>query len=92
MSAIGVGGALGDRFEARERLVVSPATGIFVPNPAIVVGRRIAAGTVVGSVGDDDVRCLFDGEFQDFLAAAGERLRLQQPIAWLRTAGDADAA
>jgi hypothetical protein len=73
-------------------LVVSPAAGIFKPDATIRPGRHIAAGTVVGAVGNEDIRCPFDGELQAFIAVTGERLRPQQPIAWLRTDGHADAA
>ena len=83
---------LGDRFEVLERLVVSPAAGIFKPDVSIVAGGPITAGTVVGAVADHDIRCPFDGELQAFIATTGERLRSQQPIAWLRTTGHADAA
>jgi [acyl-carrier-protein] S-malonyltransferase len=78
--------------EILERMVVSPAAGIFQPDPAIVPGTHLAPGTVIGMVAEHDVRCPFDGRLQAFTALVGERLRPRQPIAWLRTVGDADAA
>ncbi|MEZ5273643.1 MAG: hypothetical protein R2694_15300 [Ilumatobacteraceae bacterium] len=46
----------------------------------------IDVGTVLGHVGDTEVRSPFAGIVQDYIAVEGERVTLRQPIAWLRTA------
>ena len=74
----------GEHLFATERLVVSPAAGVFTPDPAIEDGTQVARGTVLGTVGDVDVRSAFAGEVQGFLALVGERVTARQPIAWLR--------
>lgn len=76
----------GEHLFATERLVVSPAAGVFTPDPAIAAGSVISAGSVVGRVGDQDVRSPFAGAVMGLIAAAGERVTRSQPIAWLRTA------
>jgi [acyl-carrier-protein] S-malonyltransferase len=46
----------------------------------------IQAGTVVGRVGDLEVRSPFGGSVMGLIAVDGERVAVSQPIAWLRTA------
>ena len=75
----------GEHLFAVERLVVSPGAGIFTPVEDIANGSAIDVGTVVGHVGDVEVRSSFAGQFQSFIAADTERVTLRQPIAWLRT-------
>jgi [acyl-carrier-protein] S-malonyltransferase len=74
----------GEHLFAVERLVVSPAAGIFTP-AQLEPGRMIDIGTVVGHVGDHEVRSPFRGVLQSFIAVATERVTARQPIAWLRT-------
>ncbi|MGI9604812.1 MAG: ACP S-malonyltransferase [Acidimicrobiales bacterium] len=74
----------GERLFATERLVVSPAAGVFTPDPSIEAGSAIGRGSILGTVGDADVRSAFAGEVQGFLALPGERVTARQPIAWLR--------
>jgi [acyl-carrier-protein] S-malonyltransferase len=76
----------GEHLFAVERLVVSPAAGVFSPRADLVPGTRIEIGTNIGSVGDTPVLSAFDGVLQAFIAVDGERVTLRQPIAWLRTA------
>ncbi len=76
----------GEHLFASERIVVSPAAGIFAPSATIVNGSRIEVGDVLGLVGDDEVRSPFAGVIESFIALAGERITPRQPIAWLRTA------
>ncbi len=82
------GGALveGEFLYAIERLVVSPGTGVFEPVEGLDTGLDIAAGQLVGHVGNVDVRSPFAGSLQGVLALAGERVTTSQPIAWLRSA------
>jgi [acyl-carrier-protein] S-malonyltransferase len=75
----------GEHLFAVERLVVSPAAGVFTPRSDLVPGARIETGTPIGIVGDQEVRSAFDGVLQAFIAVDGERVTLRQPIAWLRT-------
>lgn len=75
----------GEHLFATERLVVSPAAGVFEPVGDITDGTRIAVGSVIGHVGDAEVRSAFDGVLQSYIAVSGERVTARQPIAWLRT-------
>ena len=74
----------GEHLFATERLVVSPAAGIFTPDPSVETGTLITRGTVLGTVGSVEVRSAFAGEVQGFLALPDERVTARQPIAWLR--------
>lgn len=85
----------GDNLFMTERMVVSPAAGVFTPDPkwagagtdvAGVAGAEVQVGDVLGTVGTVEVRSLFAGVVQGFIAVAGERVTSSQPIAWLRTA------
>ena len=75
----------GEHLFASERLVVSPAAGVFTPLAGIADGTSIVVGTVLGHVGDAEVRSPFAGILQSYIAVNGERITLRQPIAWLRT-------
>ena len=75
----------GEHLFASERLVVSPAAGVFTPVDDLADGCRIEVGTVLGHVGDAEVRSPFAGLLQSYIAVEGERVTLRQPIAWLRT-------
>jgi [acyl-carrier-protein] S-malonyltransferase len=75
----------GEHLFATERLIVSPAAGIFEPVPGLGDGARITVGTVIGHLGEVEVRSAFDGVLQSFIAVSGERVTPRQPIAWLRT-------
>ena len=76
----------GEHLFAVERLVVSPAAGIFSSRPELLPGAIIEIGTIIGTVGDAEVRSAFAGILQAFIAVDGERITPRQPIAWLRTA------
>jgi len=75
----------GEHLFAVERLVVSPAAGIFTPIEGLSEGSRIDVGSVVGHVGDVEVRSPFAGVLQSFIALDTERVTSRQPIVWLRT-------
>jgi [acyl-carrier-protein] S-malonyltransferase len=75
----------GEHLFASERLVVSPAAGLFTPIGGVADGGHIEVGTVLGHVGDAEVRSPFSGLLQSYIAVEGERVTLRQPIAWLRT-------
>ncbi len=76
----------GEHLFATERMVVSPAAGVFAPNPTAAAGLHLVPGTVLGLVGDQEVRSPFEGVLVGMLAVEGERVTTSQPIAWLRTA------
>ena len=66
----------------------SPAAGVFNPDPRWVDAGDDAAvevGELLGTVGTVEVRSLFSGVVQGFIAVDGERVTPSQPIAWLRT-------
>jgi len=76
----------GEHLYAAERLVVSPATGVFTATAGLADTGSITRGQLVGTVGDVEVRSSFEGSLQGVLAVDGERVTTSQPIAWLRTA------
>ena len=75
----------GEHLFAAERLVVSPAAGIFEP-VEMAEGETIERGRVVGHVAGQAIRSPFRGVVMGLLAVTGERLTRSQPVAWLRTA------
>lgn len=77
----------GEHLFMTERMVVSPAAGVFTRHPRWVDATgdaRVEVGEVLGSVGATEVRSLFSGLVQGFIAVDGERVTASQPIAWLR--------
>ena len=76
----------GEHLFAAERLVVSPAAGVFTPADDVAEGQHIERGRVVGHVAGHEVRSPFRGTVKGLLAVTGERLTRSQPVAWLRTA------
>ena len=75
----------GEHLFAVERLVVSPAAGVFAPVSGLSTGSIIEVGTVLGSVADHEVRSPFAGVLESYIAVDGERITARQPVAWLRT-------
>jgi [acyl-carrier-protein] S-malonyltransferase len=76
----------GEHVFMTERVVVSPAAGIFAPAPGMDPGSVIAVGGLLGTVSGTEVRSPFPGRIEGLLAHAGERLTARQPVAWLRVA------
>jgi [acyl-carrier-protein] S-malonyltransferase len=76
----------GEHLFTAERLVVSPAAGVFTPVDDVTEGLHIEKGRVLGHVAGHEVRSAFRGTVKGLLAVAGERLTHRQPVAWLRTA------
>ena len=74
----------GERLHAVERLIVSPASGVFQPANGVQAGVKLTPGHVVGEVGTHQVRSAFAGSMQGWLALEGERVTQSQPLAWLR--------
>jgi [acyl-carrier-protein] S-malonyltransferase len=74
----------GEHLFAVERLVVSPAAGVFTPIGQLSNGDLITVGHVLGNVGEHEVRSPFAGVLQSYIAVEGERVTPRQPIAWLR--------
>ena len=80
--------APGEHLYMHERLVVSPGAGLFQLDgrwQGDHDGTAVEVGTLIGRVGDHEVRSLFAGELMSFVAVDGERVTSAQPIAWLRT-------
>ena len=75
----------GEHLFATERIVVSPAAGIFRPLGDLSEGSPIEVGTIIGHVADQEVRSPFAGLLQSYIAVDTERVTARQPIAWLRT-------
>ena len=84
-SSVTIASHEGEHLFAVERLVVSPAAGVFTPLATIEDGSRIEVGTIIGEVNGTEVRSPFAGVLQSFIAISGERVTQRQPIAWLRT-------
>ncbi|MCQ3813269.1 MAG: ACP S-malonyltransferase [Acidimicrobiia bacterium] len=74
----------GEHLFATERLVVSPAAGIFSLAAGCEPGQQVAVGDILGTVGEQAVLSSFAGEIIGVLALKGERVMSRQPIAWLR--------
>jgi biotin carboxyl carrier protein len=74
-----------------ERLIAAPAAGVFRTAPPDVVtaeGEIVQAGQVVGSIevtdGEVAITSAHTGFLMGLLALPGERVRQEQPIAWVR--------
>ena len=74
----------GEHLFATDRMVVSPATGVFTPVDDIGPGQVVAAGALLGHIGATEVHSPFAGEFMGWLAVDTERVTASKPIAWLR--------
>lgn len=78
----------GEHLHMAERLVVSPAAGVFSPSDRWrenLAGSRVEVGDVLGTVGDEEIRSRFSGVVMGIIAHDGEQLMASQPVAWLRT-------
>jgi [acyl-carrier-protein] S-malonyltransferase len=75
----------GEHLFATERMVVSPAAGVFTPAPGVGSGFELNPGCVLGTVGEHEVRSPFHGTLVNMLEVEGERVTPSQPIAWLRS-------
>ena len=71
----------GERIDTLERMVVSPAAGVFSPVP---VTGELLAGTTIGFVGETPVVSPFAGILVALDAVDGERLARHQRVGWLR--------
>jgi [acyl-carrier-protein] S-malonyltransferase len=88
----------GERFNMDERLVLSPAAGLFEPAAnleSLIPGRSndrrpvvLEVGGLVGSVGSTEIRSAFAGSVEGILVLPGERVTSGQPVAWLRAVED----
>lgn len=74
-----------------ERLIAAPAAGVFRAAPPEVVtaeGEIVHAGQVMGTIevtdGDVAVTSAHTGFLMGLLAVPGERVRAEQPLAWVR--------
>jgi [acyl-carrier-protein] S-malonyltransferase len=77
----------GELLYVSERVVISPAAGVFEPaSGGPEPGQLIEVGTVLGTVSGQEVLAPFAGTVQGCLAHPGERVQAGQPIIWLHTA------
>lgn len=76
----------GEALYMSERIVVSPAAGVFTLDPRWSEGAHVEVGDLLGHIGDVEVVSLFAGSIGGFSALDGERVTASQPIVWLRTA------
>jgi biotin carboxyl carrier protein len=74
-----------------ERLIAAPAAGVFraaAPEVVTTEGEIVHAGQVVGAIeitgGQVDVTSAHTGFLMGLLALPGERVRAEQPLAWVR--------
>ena len=74
----------GEHLFATDRMVVSPASGVFTPVAGIDPGQVVAAGALLGHIGTTEIYSSFAGEFMGWLAVDTERVTASKPIAWLR--------
>jgi len=78
----------GEHLYVSERMVISPCAGVFQPATAVgaaaAEGEPIEVGSVIGRIGDQEVRSPFAGCLMGMLALPGERVQSGQPVAWLR--------
>lgn len=82
--------AEGEVLHMNERIVVSPATGVFEPvAPALRVGDSVTPGQLIGHIVSGSVRVAisshFGGNAQEVRAWRNERVRQFQPVLWIRT-------
>lgn len=79
----------GEHLAVPERMIVAPAVGVFRP-AGIEAGALVDVGDIVGVLEgpgtEHHVRSAFSGTVMGVLAQPGERLRIGQPIAWMRVA------
>lgn len=80
-----------------ERLIVAPRAGLFAPSfpelsssgpEPVVVGEEV--GVVVHMDEKYPVCSRFSGWLMGLLVLPGERVRADQPVAWLRPLGEPD--
>jgi len=79
----------GEHLFISERIVVSPAAGVFTPIEAMIAeaSPEIQVGDQIGWVGDVEVYSPFGGTLAGFMAMPTERVTKGQPVAWLRAGG-----
>jgi biotin carboxyl carrier protein len=79
----------GERVAMVERMIVAPSVGVFRPL-GVETGTTVTIGEIVGVVEGpgtrEPVRSAFDGVVMGVLAHSGERMRVGQPVAWMRVA------
>ena len=79
----------GEEIHIAERLITAHRAGVFqpIPAPGLEPGMRIAIGTPIGNLVQTgvpyEVSSLFNGVLMGLLALPGERVRKDQPLAWI---------
>jgi hypothetical protein len=75
----------GEHLFAVERLVVSPGPAIFTPIGRSPTATSSTSGTVLGHVGEREVRLTVRRRTAELHRLDTERVTARQPIAWLRS-------
>ncbi|MBO0731201.1 MAG: hypothetical protein J2P57_18235, partial [Acidimicrobiaceae bacterium] len=78
-------GHQGEQLYVSERVVISPAAGVFAPAEGLQEAAAVEVGALLGMVADEEVRSPFAGRLMGVLAHPGERVQTGQPIAWLHS-------
>lgn len=79
----------GEAIHVDERLITARRAGVFHPVGDLpsVRGVRVAAGDRIGTLVQTGVphpvECAFDGVLMGLMALPGERVRKDQPLAWM---------
>lgn len=77
----------GEHLLVPERMIVAPTVGVYRP-AAVCEGAHVEVGQSVGVIDgpgtSTPVESPFSGELIAVLVHPGERIRVGQPIAWLR--------
>ncbi len=81
----------GEIISVPERVIVAPVSGVFEPAASLVItedGVLVAAGQTIGTLHGPNsatpVTSPFAGYLMGMMADSGERLRVGEPVAWLR--------
>ncbi len=93
-SPVLAGEQAGEGFHMDERVVLAPSAGLFQPAEelaGLTPGQRgerrsveLQVGSLVGLVGETEIRSAFAGSVEGVLVLPGERVNSGQPVAWLR--------
>ncbi len=80
----------GELLSVPERMIIAPGAGIFRLTALAYSGAFVDAGDEIGVVespgSSTTVRSPFTGTLMGVMAHEGERLRVGEPVAWLRVA------
>jgi biotin carboxyl carrier protein len=80
---------VGERIYISEKVITSPADGVFEHLDDDLVNKQIAAGQIIGIVkgpnSNTEINSTFAGQLKEFTVAPGERVRKHESIARVTT-------